>query len=304
MPEKKNRTEKGAAEQHRAAVLGCGLMGSALARALARTGASVAAWNRTHSRAEALRPDGLAPIEAIGDAVASTGLLLACLNSYDDLFEALADADLADRTLVNLTTGTPEQAVEAEKWARAKGAAGYLDGAIICYPEKVGTEQGVVLLSGAADSWRRHGALLGALGQGTEYLGDVVQEANLIDGAMVHLFHIPALVATIEAVGFAIDAGVRPETLEKQFRRSLSSFVARADMVIDNVSRGDSSTTQASLKTYSRASRTFVDALQREGYGARMLEAAAVLLGEGERAGYGEQSITALNELRRAPRAS
>jgi threonine dehydrogenase-like Zn-dependent dehydrogenase len=51
------------------AVLGCGLMGAALVRALAKTGRSVAVWNRTPDRAEALAGDGVTPIRTVGDAV-------------------------------------------------------------------------------------------------------------------------------------------------------------------------------------------------------------------------------------------
>src|SRR4051794_4046065 len=47
------------------AVVGCGLMGAALARRFAASGLRVAAWNRTYSRAEALASDGVIPVESV-----------------------------------------------------------------------------------------------------------------------------------------------------------------------------------------------------------------------------------------------
>jgi choline dehydrogenase-like flavoprotein len=47
------------------AVIGCGLMGSALARTFARNGLSVAVWNRTPERAEALAGKGISAVRAV-----------------------------------------------------------------------------------------------------------------------------------------------------------------------------------------------------------------------------------------------
>ncbi|WP_415095019.1 NAD(P)-binding domain-containing protein [Nocardioides sp.] len=48
-------------ESHDIVVLGCGLMGSALARAFAAAGHATGAWNRTYEKAEALAPRGVTP---------------------------------------------------------------------------------------------------------------------------------------------------------------------------------------------------------------------------------------------------
>jgi 3-hydroxyisobutyrate dehydrogenase len=53
----------------RAAVLGTGIMGAAMARSLAREGHEVTVWNRTRDRAEAVAGDGITPCGAIGDAL-------------------------------------------------------------------------------------------------------------------------------------------------------------------------------------------------------------------------------------------
>ncbi len=51
------------------AVLGTGIMGSAMARHLARAGLDVRAWNRTRAKAEPLAADGVRVTDTPGEAV-------------------------------------------------------------------------------------------------------------------------------------------------------------------------------------------------------------------------------------------
>src|SRR5262245_17699124 len=116
---------------HDDVVVGSGLMGAALARTLAKAGRSVAAWNRTPEKAEALADDGVTPIRSIKDAVASSSVVLACTSTYETTQEALGRVtDWDDAALVNVTTGTPEGARDMARWAAERDIA-YLDGAIL-----------------------------------------------------------------------------------------------------------------------------------------------------------------------------
>lgn len=132
-------------ESHDVVVLGCGLMGSALARSFANSGCSTGAWNRTHDRAAALAADGVHAIADIREAVAAAPLVITCLIDYDTTLAALAHvADLSGKTVVNLGSETPEE-VAAFAAAMAERGAESIDGSIICYPESIGTEEGAII---------------------------------------------------------------------------------------------------------------------------------------------------------------
>lgn len=73
----------------RVAVIGCGLIGSALARTLAGAGHPVAAWNRTHERAEALSVHGVTAVRDVGNAVEQSEFVLVCTLDYDSARGAL-----------------------------------------------------------------------------------------------------------------------------------------------------------------------------------------------------------------------
>ena len=139
---------------HDVTVLGCGLMGAALARNFAARGFRTTAWNRTPEKAEVLAADGVDPAAVASDAVRASNLVVICTSTYTTTLDALAGiTDLAGVTLVNLGTGSPLEAEDFEAWTVARGGA-YLDGAILCHPEHIGTDEGMVLFSGSVDAWK------------------------------------------------------------------------------------------------------------------------------------------------------
>lgn len=166
-------------------VLGLGLMGSALARALLAAGHPTTVWNRTPSKAEPLVTEGARRAETVADALAASPLVVVCLLDADSVRETLdpaADA-LADRALVNLTTGTPEHARATEAWATERGAD-YLDGKIMAVPRMIGQPEALLLYSGPATLFEAHRATLERFGAAT-HLGDDAGLASLYDIALL-----------------------------------------------------------------------------------------------------------------------
>ena len=139
-------------------MIGLGAMGTALAKALLKAGHGVTVWNRT--------PRKMAPLEALGakgaanvsEAVQASPLVMVCIDNYAAT-DALFRADdvvphLSGRTVIQLSTGTPEEARDSETWLRASGAD-YLDGAIESYPEGIGAADGRLLFCGSEAAFRR-----------------------------------------------------------------------------------------------------------------------------------------------------
>ncbi|MET7926635.1 NAD(P)-binding domain-containing protein [Streptomyces sp. NPDC005349] len=99
-------------------VIGCGLMGSATARAVAGKGLSAAVWNRTPKRAEAITGDGITALRSVDDAVRSSRLVMACTSTYDTTTASPEPVtDWWGTALVDIGTGSPEGTERAERWA-------------------------------------------------------------------------------------------------------------------------------------------------------------------------------------------
>ncbi len=173
--------------------IGLGLMGSALARALLASGHGVTVWNRSPEKARALADIGATAVDALKDAIAASPVVLVCIDNYVSTHALLETTGLADhlagRTIVNLTTGTPREAEELSVWVSAQGAR-YLDGAILCGPDEIGTKMGEVLISGDALAWQVAGPLLDCLAGKVRNVGEQVGAAAALDFAWLTMSYV------------------------------------------------------------------------------------------------------------------
>ncbi|KXO88361.1 6-phosphogluconate dehydrogenase [Tsukamurella pulmonis] len=186
-------------------LLGLGQMGAALAGRMLDQGRAVTVWNRTPERAAPLVARGAASAETPAEAIARNGLVVTCLLRYASVRETLdpVAASLRGRTLIDLTTTTPDEARELGRWA-AEHDVEYLNGAIMATPYQIGTPVARILYSGAPDVFARHRDLLAPWAEGV-YDGPDAGAASLIDLAMLSgmyhmfagLFHGAAMAATV-----------------------------------------------------------------------------------------------------------
>ena len=97
----------------------------------------------------------------------------------------LADVvDWTGKTLVSVTTGTSDDAVEMEQWASDRGAR-YLDGAPLCLPHQLGTAQGIALYSGATETWAIHEPILMTPGPSSALVSPGIEGASVFDRAII-----------------------------------------------------------------------------------------------------------------------
>ncbi|MEU6681201.1 NAD(P)-binding domain-containing protein [Streptomyces sp. NPDC046925] len=167
-------------------VIGLGNMGSALAAVLLEHGHPTTVWNRSAAKAEPFAERGAVVAATPEEAFAASPLIIVCVLDYDALYAVMdAAGPLADKSLVNLTSGAPEQAAEAEARARSLGL-GYLDGAIMTTPPGVGNPEMMFLYSGSAEVFETHRPALAVLGDPL-YLGAEPGGASLYDVALLGL---------------------------------------------------------------------------------------------------------------------
>ncbi|MBJ3810767.1 NAD(P)-dependent oxidoreductase [Streptomyces flavofungini] len=168
-------------------VIGLGNMGTALAAAFLEHGHPTTVWNRSHEKTKALAERGARVAATPAEAVTAAELVIACVLDYDALHTVLdpvADR-LPGRALVNVTSGSPEQARDFRDWAEGQGA-GYLDGAIMTTPPGVGRPDMMFLYSGSRDTFTAHKETLDVLGDAL-FLGPDPAVASLYDAALLGL---------------------------------------------------------------------------------------------------------------------
>ncbi len=214
---------------HRVTVIGAGIMGSALARALLAGGHRVTVWNRTQSRAEQLQPAGAIVADSLLGAVQDSDVALMCVADQAAAAELLSNPAVTDtlsgKALVQLTTGTP---ADGHRNAAAADRLGirYLDAAIMAYPRDIGTGDAVILYCGAAATFADLQATLRALGS-AKFVGTDAGRAAVMDAALIAFFY-GTIAGFIHSAALATTEGVAIDELIELSGPFFSGFITNA----------------------------------------------------------------------------
>jgi 3-hydroxyisobutyrate dehydrogenase-like beta-hydroxyacid dehydrogenase len=203
-------------------LVGLGPMGSALGNALLSKGHTLTVWNRTASKADALVAAGAIRKESVTDAVEASPLIVVCLAGYDamhDVFEGQADM-LAGRTIVSLSSGTPQEARETRSWAALHEIA-FLAGAIMVPPSMVGRPEALFFYSGDQAVFDVNLHALRSVGGDARYLGEDAALALLYNTSLLGLYW-STIAGFLHAAALVGSAGVRAETFAPVAQEFLS----------------------------------------------------------------------------------
>lgn len=155
-------------------MIGLGPLGAAMARMLADAGYDTTVWNRTASRAEPLVAAGATLVSSPETAVAASPVVIVCVTNYaaSDAILRMPEvkAALEGRVLVQLSTGSPAEARDAEAWVSACGAM-FLVGHVQAYPREMGQPETSILLSGNEQGFDRCQDTMRILAPALSYLG-------------------------------------------------------------------------------------------------------------------------------------
>lgn len=284
-----------------ATVIGLGEMGSALARALLRSGRSVTVWNRSTAKAAAPTTEGAALAGSASAAAAASPVTIICVSDYQaarDILEApQTAAALKGRTLIQLGNGTPKEARDSAAWAHANGI-NYLDGTILAWPSQIGGTETTILVSGPTQTFRRVEADLKALAGGLSHTGETIGEASAtaaavlsyLMGQWIGLCH-GALI--LEAEGMRIDA-------YGALLANISPILgAEAKHLGEVIQTNDYGSPQSSLKTSGSDIIRLVRQAREAGINDEVPAFAASLFKRAIDAGYGSEEHAALIKILR-----
>lgn len=191
-------------------VLGVGAVGSRVAQAMLATGTVVTVWNRRPERADVLVARGAVRAPSAAEAAAASPLVILCLTDYaavSEILETISSA-ITDRTVVTLTTGSPEESRRAARTAEQAGAV-YLDGGVQTQPEAIGSDAATFLYSGPHLAFDQHRGALEAIGS-ARYLGADPGAAAVQDLTLFGLWY-DAQTAYLRALETVRSAGIDVE---------------------------------------------------------------------------------------------
>jgi 3-hydroxyisobutyrate dehydrogenase-like beta-hydroxyacid dehydrogenase len=275
-------------------VIGLGLMGSALAKTLLSAGHTVTVWNRSLEKAELLVGDGAEIGVTVADAVKASPVILVCIDNYTTTRKIFASNEvlsvLADRVVVQMSSGTPLEAVADEGWFLEKGA-GYLDAAILGSPKIIGTQAGQILIAGNENLWKQCKTTLECLAGNFQYTGTKIDSAKILDLAWLsqrlgYFMGVFQGLLLCEAAGVGLD--VFSATVAVDARASMIANTIHANTFTDPIN---------TVNVWKEALHHIQTHAQEVGTNSEVLDFIAEKFQRAQSAGYEEEDLAALIKI-------
>ncbi|MEV0439289.1 NAD(P)-binding domain-containing protein [Streptomyces spectabilis] len=282
-------------------VIGLGAMGSALAGAFLGAGHPTTVWNRSAGKGEDLVARGAVRAASAAEAVRAGDLVVVCVVDYDAsaaVLEPLA-ADLAGRTLVNLTSDTPERAREAAAWAAAAGVD-YLDGSVLVPTPVIGTPDALLFHAGPRAAYDKHEQALKALGGHTTYVGEDHGLAAVYDLSLLDYFWT-AMSGLVHAFALAAADGVPAAAIAPFLKANAGLVTSIVDGMAAEVDSGSYPGAEANLVMEVAGIDHIVHTAERRGLDTTVLRAVNAVARRAIDLGHGADDWTATVEAVRKP---
>jgi 3-hydroxyisobutyrate dehydrogenase len=218
----------------RIAFLGTGLLGSGMVESMLHRGLPVTVWNRTASKAHALRPAGATVADTPEHAVAAADeihMTLSDDDAVDAMLERIASHVRPSATVIDHTTTSPIGTGARLKRMTSSGIR-FLHAPVFMGPAMARESRGVMMVSGPASVFESVQPSLAAMATDLWYLGereDLAAAFKIFGNSM--LFVMTGGIADILAM--AKNLGVSPTDAISVFSRfhAAGALSARAQKI-------------------------------------------------------------------------
>ncbi|MET4925158.1 NAD(P)-binding domain-containing protein [Streptomyces sp. PSRA5] len=281
-------------------VIGLGPMGHAMASTFLDAGHRVTVWNRTRSRADGLVAKGATLASTPAEALSAGEFVILSLTDYDAMYAVLGSSTdaLSGRTLINLSSDTPDKARAAATWAAGHGAL-HLTGGVTTPPDGIGSQDSVTFYSGPKSVFEDSREILEVL-TGTDYRGEDPGLAALYYQLQMDLFWTTSL-AFLHALAVGDAHGIKAGELLPHLSATVSSmphfFGFYTPRIEAGEHPGDVDRLSMGVASVDHVVRTSKDA----GVDAALPEAVLSIFRRGIAAGHADDSFTSLIESFRKP---
>ncbi|SMD13908.1 NAD(P)-dependent oxidoreductase [Kibdelosporangium aridum] len=269
-------------------VLGLGQMGAAIAVALVKAGYQTTVWNRSPGKTV----EGADHAKTAAEAIAKSPVVIAAVSDH----QTARDISGSAKVLINLATGTPEQAKETADWAAERGID-YLDGAMLAVPSNIATPEAHFLYSGSKAVFEDNREMLDLLATSV-YLGEDPAVAALWDSALLSVgyatffgfFHALALLET---------ANTRPSEFVPVARQSLQGLFGFLGELAGEIEKGDYRGGASPVDMNRAVLGSLVGTSLSRGVNAETLTPIRALLDRRSADGHGSDSLSSVIEVLR-----
>jgi 3-hydroxyisobutyrate dehydrogenase-like beta-hydroxyacid dehydrogenase len=277
-------------------VIGLGSMGAGIARAFLKSGCRVSVWNRSREKVDALVSSGAIACDGPKDALDANTHVVVCVSTYSAWQKVIEEHDLTGHfngtCIIQLTTGTIDD-VEGHASLIKESGGRLADGAVLCYPSQLGTEDGSLLMSGAAEVLEECDPLLRILAATWTNLGEDIRQPAVLSRALISGM-VTSLVGLINGVAICQAGGVSLD-LFKQFFEGSNTIINNEQARLINVIRdGLTEETEASISAWGEGHQAVLSVAETLKTDLLLQDAVQAVFQEGHRMGLSDHDLSAL----------
>lgn len=274
------------------ALLGSGLLGSAVARRLAAQGHEVCIWNRTPEKAAPLAQSGIGLKASVAEAMESAEIGILLLSDAAAIAQVLEPLRLKGQTLIQMGTIAPEESRQLAAQVQKQGGR-YLEAPVLGSLPEAEAGRLILMAGGEAELYQECLPLFNDLSQAPRLIGPVGQGAalklamNQLIGALTSGF--AQSLALVQAEGVALDDFMA-------LLRQSALYAPTYDKKLDKYLSRDYGKANFPLKHLAKDLQLFIRAAEGQQLDASSSQAALKLCHKAEAMGLAELDYSALYE--------
>jgi 3-hydroxyisobutyrate dehydrogenase-like beta-hydroxyacid dehydrogenase len=277
-------------------VIGLGSMGSGIARTFLDGGCRVSVWNRSREKVDALVSSGAIACDGPGDALDASTHVVVCLSDYSAWRKVIEDHDLTGRLngtcIIQLTTGTIDDVQGHASVVEAHGGR-VAEGAVMCYPSNLGTDESSLLMSGAPDVLDECDPFLSVLDSNWTSLGEDINRPAILSRALIAGM-VTSLVGLVNGAAICRAGGVPLEIFRQLNDRSAAMIQAEKSRLVEAIREGLTEDTEATITSWGGGHQAVLSVASTLETNLVLQDAVQAVFQEGQRMGVGEHDLSAL----------
>ena len=280
-------------------VIGLGAMGSGIARTLIEGGCKVSVWNRSRAKV-----DDLVAVGAIGcneprEALDANTLVIVCVSDYAVWRHIIQEHSLAshfeDTCIIQLTTGTIDD-VQTHASLILDNGGRLVEGAVMCYPRNLGTDEAALLLSGAPNVVEECTPILSILDENWKSLGEDINQPSVLSRSLMSGL-TGALMGLVNGAAICRAGGVSLDVFMKFNEGTNSILLAEQKRLIEAIRDGRTEENEASIKAWREGNQALNSVAASLGTNLTLQNSIQAVFQEGKRRGLDEHDLSALVDV-------
>ena len=280
-------------------VIGLGAMGSGIARTLIEGGCKVSVWNRSRAKV-----DDLVAVGAIGcnepkEALDANTIVIVCVSDYAVWRHIIQEYSLAshfeDTCIIQLTTGTIDDVQTHASLIQDNGGR-LVEGAVMCYPRNLGTDEAALLLSGAPNVVEECTPILSILDENWKSLGEDINQPSVLSRSLMSGL-TGALMGLVNGAAICRAGGVSLDVFMKFNEGTNSILLAEQKRLIEAIRDGRTEENEASIKAWREGNQALNSVAASLGTNLTLQNSIQAVFQEGKRRGLDEHDLSALVDV-------